>query len=256
MNKAEAPKGTQAVIRGIKLLKSFTMEKPELSLQELGDSIGLTRTTTHRLLTALESEGLIARTSTQSHYRLGPAVIALGSQALLTNDLRAVVRPYLEELQALTGETTTLEVMIGHQVLVLDGVQGRHLVAANLDIGTRWPAHLCSTGKAMLAHMDPTERKSYLTLPLHPNTPTSICDPEIFHRALDEIKARGYADTREELELDYVAVGAAFSGPLGRPEGAISIGGPARRFDAAKVEKLGKLLSEAATRISQQQKPH
>ncbi len=61
MSGREAPEGTQAVIRALGLLKTFTRVRPELSLAELSDATGLARTTAHRLLTALESEGLVAR---------------------------------------------------------------------------------------------------------------------------------------------------------------------------------------------------
>ena len=92
MPRTTPPRGTQAVIRAIRLLKAFSPEQPELSLSQLGASIALTKTTTHRLLTALESEGLVART-TGGTYRLGPSIRARGSQAKLPRDLRAAVRP-------------------------------------------------------------------------------------------------------------------------------------------------------------------
>ncbi|MCB0168114.1 MAG: helix-turn-helix domain-containing protein, partial [Anaerolineae bacterium] len=68
--------GTQAVMRALALLKSFTDEKPELNLVELAQAVDLNKTTTYRLLTALESEGLITRTSESDAYRLGPESIA------------------------------------------------------------------------------------------------------------------------------------------------------------------------------------
>ena len=103
MTRFEAPQGTQAVVRAIRLLKAFSSARPELTLAELCAAIGLTKTTTHRLLSALVSEGLVARKASRNSYRLGPAVIALGSQALLTSDLRSEARPTLEALASETG---------------------------------------------------------------------------------------------------------------------------------------------------------
>ena len=63
MSHKKPPPGTQAVLRAIALLKTFTGDKPEMDLPDLADQVGLTRTTTHRLLSALESEDLVAKGS-------------------------------------------------------------------------------------------------------------------------------------------------------------------------------------------------
>jgi DNA-binding IclR family transcriptional regulator len=76
-----------------------------MDLPDLAALVGLTRTTTHRLLSALESEDLITKNPLTHDYRLGPAAIALGSRALRTNDVRNTARPYLESLAARTRET-------------------------------------------------------------------------------------------------------------------------------------------------------
>ena len=59
MNNPRPPKGAQAALRAVRLLKLFTIERPEMSLAEVSKASGLNKTTTHRLLRALQSEGLI-----------------------------------------------------------------------------------------------------------------------------------------------------------------------------------------------------
>ena len=166
MHHVEAPQGTQAVVRALRLLRAFTPQEPELTLGQMSSSLGLTKTTAHRLLLALESEGLVARDLARNTYHLGPEVIALGSQALLTSDLRANVRPTLERVAAQTGESTTLEVLVGDHMLILDGAKGRHVISASLEIGTRWPAHATSTGKCVLARLPEASREHLLGLPM------------------------------------------------------------------------------------------
>ena len=58
------------MIRAVGLLKAFSKERPERTLVELSDGLGLSKTTAHRLLTALESEGLVARNPVTRTYRL------------------------------------------------------------------------------------------------------------------------------------------------------------------------------------------
>src|SRR6185436_15993010 len=106
---------------------------------ELSSAQGLTKTTTHRLLSALESEGLVARNPRTGSYRLGSAALALGLEALQSYDLRARVHPLLERLAFETGETATLEVLHDGHVLILDEVAGPRVLSSAGHIGTRWP---------------------------------------------------------------------------------------------------------------------
>ena len=244
------PTGTQAVLRTVRLLKAFSPARPKMNLAELQQSVGLTRTTTHRLLAALVSEGLVTHDQSRGRYCLGPGMIALGSQALLTSDLRRTVRPTLDSIAQACGETTTLEVLVGDQILVLDGIAGRHLVSAVLDIGTRWPLHATSTGRAILAQLPEAELERLLQLPLASFTGETVTDIRQLHAEFARIRQRGFAATFEELAADYVGVAAEFRGPSGEVEGAISIGGPATRFSVERVKALGAQLRAAADQIS------
>ena len=248
MIRAEAPPGTQAVVRALRLLRAFTPAEPELSLAQLSAALGLKKTTAHRLLLALESEGLVQRSG--GTYHLGPEVIALGSQALLTSDVRARVRPTLERIAAKTGESTTLEVLVGDHVLILDGARGRHVVSASLEIGMRWPVHATSTGKCMLAQLPEASRKQLLGRTMPRFTEHTVTDPDVLAKQLEAIRRTGFAVASEELEQDYVAIAVAFQGPMGDVEGAISVGGPASRFPADRLEALGTFLRAEVDELS------
>jgi DNA-binding IclR family transcriptional regulator len=241
-----APAGTQVVVRAVRMLKLFTPERPEWQPAELGEELGLTKTTTHRLLGALESEGLVARQPPGTAYRLGPAAIALGAQALRSGDLRSRVRPLLRELAAETGETASLEVLVDREVLILDEAAGPHLVGATAESGTRWPVHATSTGKALLAAMPPEVRRALLGEgPLRRFTKATITDPADLERELRQVAERGWASAVEELEAGYVAVGAVLLDPWGEVVGALSLGGPAQRIDAKRLAVLGERLCAA-----------
>lgn len=254
MTKTEAPRGAQAVFRAISILKAFSPDKPKLTVQELSDRLNLTKTTTHRLLSVLEGEGLVARNTLSNTYQLGSAVIALGSQALLNSDLRVVARPWLERLAEQTKETCTLELLAGDHVLVLDGIPGKHLVSAYLDIGTRWPLHACSTGKAMLSMMEPRLWDHHIGANMVSLTERTIVDRDAFKKELGQAQINGYAVSVEEVEPDYVAVGAAFRDSFGLVEGALSVGGPASRFNRRKIKQLGLLLRNMTKELSHRHK--
>jgi len=245
-----APEGTQAVIRAVGLLKTFSRERPEQTLTELSDAMGLTKTTAHRLLTALESEGLLERNPGTRAFRLGPAILVLGSQALVRNNLRAIVEPELRKLAARTKETATLEVPLEGSMLIVAEVMGSHLVTVTAELGTRWPMHATSTGKAFLAAFPEEQRRELLAPPLSKHTPSTIVDVEELERELGQVRKQGYATTNEELETGASAVGVVLRNSLGTPVGAISFGGPTSRFTPQRVKSLAQELVAVAARLA------
>ncbi len=242
--------GTQAVLRAVSLLKAFTDGGPLLGLGELSSATGLNKTTTYRLLTALESEGMVARQAEEG-YRLGPELIALGSRALRTSDLRSASREALQVLAAQTGETATLEVLAGGQVLILDEIPGAHLLGSTQIIGTLWPVHATSTGKVLLATLPDAERKAVLRTPLPRLTPKTITRAASLHKELARVQRQGYATAIEELEPGYAAVGAPVCNHEGRPIAALSVGGPTVRLTRDRIAGIAELVIEAAARVSE-----
>ena len=242
--------GTQSVRRAIALLKVFSDERPEWGLSELARAARLNKTTAYRLLTALEAEGMVARSEPSDAWRLGNEAIALGALALRSNDLLTAARPELEALVRETGETVSLEVLVGDEVVILDGVEGPSLVGASSEIGTRWPAHATSTGKMLLA-IERHASGARLPRRLRKLTPRTITDPTRLERELDGIRRRGYATAIEELETGYVAVGAPVRDPDGRGIAAISIGGPAARLTTRRIAEMGRRVVRAADRITE-----
>ncbi|MGH7565451.1 MAG: IclR family transcriptional regulator [Gemmatimonadota bacterium] len=237
--------GTQSVQRAITLLKVFTDERPEWGLTDLAREVGLHKTTTYRLLTALQSEGMVAHSALTESWRLGPEAITLGALALRSNDLVSAARPELETLVRETGETASIEVLVGHEVLILDGVEGPSLVGASSEVGTRWPAHTTSTGKVLLAEQGLATRRRLRKL-----TPRTITDPDRLDRELDRVRERGWATAIEELETGYVAVGAPVRDHAHRALAAISVGGPAARLTKDRIPELARHVVRSADRVS------
>jgi IclR family acetate operon transcriptional repressor len=246
---AKAYAGTQAVLRAVGLLKAFTPERPQQGLADLARAVGLNKTTTYRLLTALASEGLVGKDG--EAYRLGPELLALGARACGAGELRAAARPELESLAAGTRETATVEVLVGRDVLILDEVVGPHMLGSMPSVGTRWPAHATSTGKALLAHLSADGREAWLSGPLAGTTTRTITRPDAFIRELVRVRERGYAVSAEELEAGFVAVGAPVRAAGGEVVAALSVGGPALRLAPARLAALGGKVMAAAARMSE-----
>ena len=246
MPSVSPPQGAQAAIRTIRLLKAFSADEPELTLSQLSTRLGLNKTTAHRLLAALESEALVERSTARGSYRLGPATVALGAQAQSTNYLRVHARPTLERLARMSQETVTLEVLLGDDALILDEVDGGRVVSATGYVGTRWPAHATSTGKAIIARQ--ALDRIPLSTPYARLTDRTVTDPETLRRDLDQARRLGFATVIDELEYGYSAVAAAIS-ERGTVRAAVSIGGPTARFKRDRRTELGRLVAREVTNL-------
>lgn len=250
MNPRPAYAGTQAVRRAVLLLKTLGRDEGEPTLAELVRAVGLNKTTTFRLLTALEAEGLVERGAGDG-YRLGPELAALGSRALGASDLREAARAELVALARATRETAHLEVRVGAETLILDEAMGGHRVGTTPSVGTRWPAHATSTGKVLLAALEPDALAAYLAAPLAPLTPRTISDPRALERELARVRERGYATGIEELEPGFMAVAVPVRARDGQVVAALGIGGPRVRLDPERLSAIARTLPEHAERISE-----
>ena len=252
VKKASSYTGTQAVSRALQLLKLFDDTSPEIDLQTLSDNSGLNKSTTFRILTALESEGFIQKTDLG--YGLGAEAIVLGGRAMRSNNLRGVSRTHLEALSQKTGETVTLEVLLlgdDNELfsLVIDEVVGRHLVGISQYIGSRLPVHATSSGKALLAFQSKDVLGNVWQQALTRFTKQTL-KPEGLKRQLKQIRKDGYALAKGELEAGLMTAAAPIFDVNGRAQAAISLVAPSIRVDETALKTLANDVKESARLIS------
>ena len=172
------------------------------------------------MLRALQSESLIQRNSLTGRYSLGNGLMALGVQALSSSDLRRRARPILKILARDTGETAQLEVPVEDGMLIIDEVTGRHVVAASGNIGTSWPMHATSSGKAYIAN-DPFFFDG-LPEQFPALTKQTITSKEQIQKQNAVILKRGFSESVDELEPGYSCVGTVVFDAVGNIQGALS----------------------------------
>ena len=245
----KAPGGTQAVIRALRLLKSINRSTSPLSLDDLASSQALTRSTAHRILSALVSEGLVQQDPETRSFLPGPESFGLGGAGSTRRDLRSIARPVLERLSAHTGETATLEIRIDSEMLILDEIQGRSLVGARAEVGTRWPMFATSSGKAVMAALAYPDLDDLLGMDRPQLTAASLTDRRALLQDLQACRERGYATAVGELQEGFSAVSTVVTDADGALLGTISLGGPSSRLPAARLRELGALLVSEAKRM-------
>lgn len=244
--KSPSPPGTQAVVRAIAILKAMARSNDGHGLTDLASSLDLNKAAVFRLLGALEAEGMVVRDAPSGLYRLGPELITLGVSALGSTDLDAAAHDELVELVRRTGETATLEVLVGSEVLLVSEVQGRFLLGGSPELGMRWPVHATSTGKVLLAMTHPVPPLGQLAK----RTPRTVVSRRELERELERVRQQGYAVTCDELEVGFTALAAPVRNRFGAVVAALSINGSSVRLSSSTLRDMIPIVCSAADRVS------
>ncbi|MFQ5399775.1 MAG: IclR family transcriptional regulator [Anaerolineae bacterium] len=249
---AQSPYTIESLRRGLQVLALFDHDTPTLSLTEIKDAAGLNKTTAFRIVSTLESANYLERDPATKRYRPGLKVLRLGFTALSSLEFRQAARPYLRQLSKEVGETVSLSVLDGMDVVYVDRVRNHQIVGVVLGIGSRIPAHCGSMGKVMLAHLPPEELAQRLNQALEPCTPNSIVDRAAFEADLAQVRRRGYALNDEELEIGLRAVAAPIWDNHDQVVAAINITGTARTISHERmIGELAPKVMATAAQISQ-----
>jgi DNA-binding IclR family transcriptional regulator len=230
--------GIQVIGRAAAVMRVLSDHPHGMSLSELAEQVALPRSTVHRVVAALEAEDL-ATTGDGGKARLGPGLLRLANAQRI--DLRAEIRPYLEDLSAQLGETVDLAVLDGGSVLFLDQVSGRHRLRAVSSVGSVFPSYCTANGKALLAELPPATVRKLLPRRLKPRTPNTITSLTALMRELEEIREGGVAFDREEHTEGICAVGVAVRESIGA-DAAITVPMPSQRFAKRETPTVRALV--------------
>jgi DNA-binding IclR family transcriptional regulator len=177
----------------------------------------------------------------RNEYQIGLKILPMAAKLLDSNRLRVESLPYIEELATKCGERINLGILYEGEVLYLGGVDKPSLPMKYSLFGKTPPAHCCSLGKVMLAHMPKEEVEAILDRkPLIKLTENTITDRKLLYQHLAEIRSQGYATDNQETLPGVYCMGALVRDSEGRGIGAISI---TSNSNLEKIkEKLDDLL--------------
>lgn len=249
----ETRTGTQAIDRAAELLVRVVESDDAPSVGELAEASGLPKSTTSRLLSALERQGLLQRDSQRASLLPGPVLLRYARRERTDPDLIELSADALDRLAAASGETVNLAVATPGGVEQLDQRDSRHYVGSTNWVGRRVPLHATSGGKLFLA---------YRTVGLPPGPLEAITEATIVSRSaleadLAETRVRGYATTMDELEPGLWAVAAPVFGVDGSAIAALTISGPTVRLGPGTLEALAiELIREAEALSARLGQPH
>ena len=217
---------------------------------EIARELHVHRSTALRLLGTLERHALVERDGKSAKYRLGHRLPQLAGVVTGESDLRSVARPVCEALAGALGETVTLDVLTGDEIVPIEQATGSRSVVNVNWLGRRTPAHCTASGKVILAFGPPAVRERLLARPLARSTAHTITDPAELDAQLNAAREAGLARTYEELEVGLDAIAAPVYDSGGEVVAALDVSGPSHRIRAEDRPELVRLTLEAAADLS------
>lgn len=237
--------------RVFRLLDILSKDNHELGLVEITKELRLHKSSTHRLLMALEHFQYVSKNPVTGKYSLGGKLIELGMKAVSRLDLYQIARPYLERLVAETGETAHVGVLQEGEIISIVNVQSSQTLRLPSTVGRRAPVHCSSLGKAITAFLSGQEAEEITRdRELKAYTRRTITKLSSFRKELKKVRDRGYAVDDEEFEEGLRCVGAPIQDHTGKVIAAISIAGPAFRLKDDRLPALAQAVKKAAAELS------
>jgi DNA-binding IclR family transcriptional regulator len=245
------PAQVGSVRKAIEVLGSFTPQRHSWSLSDLARHLQIPKSTTHNLLRTLKDFDFVQQDEHAKVYRLGPRALEIGLTFARGSDLLAHARTELNRLAEQTGETVKFGVLSNNQVLIVAAVESLHQLHTRGDLGTRWPLHSSSLGKAILSALPWDQAAAILGASGMPRfTRTTLQTLQDAEVEMEQIRMRGYAVDRQENEPGVCCVAAPVSDPLKGSVAAISISGPSARLCDNLLSELGRQALAASRAIT------
>lgn len=254
MNKelSESHKLVKSVARTIDLLVLFMNSGKYLSLQDISSMLDLPKSSTFELVQTMLFKGIIEYKS-KDHKLYGLSMLAyeIGSSVVDSLGFTDIARPYIQELNRLTGGTAFLGIEDHGQVVYIDRAEDHSIVKASAKLGSRRNLNTTSLGKAILyAHSNDSLLALLGPEPYPTQTPLShttsvqvLTDAKISRR-------RGYTIDDREDGPDMFCVGSAIRDRAGKPVASISVASIHSMLNERKKELIAKHVVDTALEIS------
>jgi len=226
-----------ALASGLQILKAFDAKHARMTLTEMAGRTDMDRAKARRFLLTLESLGYVRRDG--RNFELTPRVLELGHAFQASNQYRAVIEHYLQDITAEIGESSSLSVLDGTEVVyVVRSAAPHRLMAITLSAGTRLPAAYTSMGRVLLAQLPDGELDARLeSMTLQAHTPYSLTSKAALREDILRVREQGYSIVDQELDLGLRSVATTVFTGNGDLLGAINISTNAARVPLEVLQK-------------------
>jgi DNA-binding IclR family transcriptional regulator len=234
---------SSTVLRAIKIINHLKEVPGPQSLSDISQSLGLSQTIVHRLLTTLKSEGLIFQDPRSKLYSLGTVFLDYANKIMAEMPLAPLVEPQLSKLRDLTGETVGFYVPSGNARVCVLEYESQQEIRRSVGIGRRHPLYLGASGRAILAYMSHEMQESILGS-LSEEQKASI------RNLLEQTIQDGFSTNEEEITPNVGALSVPVFDHQKRIIGALSVSGPLFRWNRNTMTVFVPIVQKASKAIT------
>jgi IclR family pca regulon transcriptional regulator len=244
-----------SLAKGLEVLQAFSRERPELTLSQVAEIVGISPAATRRSLLTLQELGFV--TSNGRQFLLTPRVLRLSEAFLSSVSAQEVMQQFLQDIVQTTGDSASVAVLDGPEILYVATVPAKRSYQLTPNIGTRYPAYATSLGRALLSHSpaDVVDR-ALAESDLVKLTERTVTDPDRLREILHEAREAGYATIAEELAYGVISVAVPLLDRAGNAIAAVNCStSPARTnlpdMVASRLDVLMRARSQISSALSQ-----
>lgn len=233
----QSPDFVQSFARGLSVIRSFSADNPSQTLSEVASQTGLSRATARRFLHTLTDLGYAV--NNDSRFQLTPRVLELGASYLSALSLPAIAQPRLEVLSRQVGESSSMSVLDGTDIIYVCRVPVRRIMTVNITIGTRFPAYATSMGRVMLANLPEEELDEMLAAaPPEQLTTRSLTSIASIREEIIATRERGWSLVDQELEPGLRSLAAPIANAQGEVVASINVSTQSASHSVEDIRKL------------------
>lgn len=241
--------------KGFDMLELMTQYPEGVTMLELTQAMGVSKTTIYRLLGSLHQMGYVNKNETNARYYLTKKLLCLGLKALGEANLVELALPVMQALRDEIRESVMLGVLINNRVVLLEQVIGSHNFTFLLRAGNSFDLHSSAPGKVFLAcTKDSVQQEQLLdTIDFRVYNERTIASREAMLEEIERVRAAGYAVDREEEMAGVHCVATPIYNQFGMLIAALWTSGPSGRLREADFPATAAKLQEASMAISSKQ---
>ena len=247
----EAVPAGSAILRAVRVMETIAASHVPPQLAEICKAVGLPKPTVFRILSTLETAGLVGREPGSKRYHCGRRLSGLAAEVLLTSPSFAARHAILQELVEQIGETCNLTIPNGGEGMYLDRVEAAWPLRVTLSAGSSVPLHASASGKLFLSHMPRRSRERFLRQsPLIRHTQHTLVEPRILLEELDCIRQQGYATDNEEYLAGTCCLAVPVHNADGRVVAALAMHAPTPRTGLDEAMQFLPAMQAAAGAVA------
>jgi DNA-binding IclR family transcriptional regulator len=221
--------------KSISLLEAVILAPQGIGTRALAKEFGLNVATVHNIAMTFVQRGYLRQDELTRHFHAGLRLHLLGRAPACRMPLIAAARRAVQRLSVELNESVMLVAFEGaHHITNLAFSPSRQALRVQEPEDMGAFAHCTAAGKILLAHLEPDRLESFLAdHRLEKHTPATITARAVLDRELEQTRARGYAQTRDELCEGISAYAVPIRDPWGVVFAAIGASAPSVRMRTA-----------------------